>query len=344
MAQSRSKNAYRVWCAAGKPRLPSNVIRSHYKECKRLFHRELRKYKRGQEDEFDKSLDLSDRSLYHQVRLRRGLPVMSTNRLSWNGCVFEGDVILNGWASYFKSLTTPNDDLDGCSIDNLLKTELELSDILSQVSLFSGEEVVVLPEQVRKCILALSVKKVAGPDYLTAEHFINGPIDTLSSFCAPLFSAMINLRFVPASFTSSFIIPILKGKHLDVSNPGNYRGISISSTFSKLFELIILDLISPILTPILHPLQGGFRKGYSTSNTSFIVQEAILSCRELKLKCYSGFLDARKAFDTVWHSGLFVKLYKLGIVGNIWWVLYYWYNHISSSVKWNNTLSTSFQM
>ncbi len=68
----------------------------------------------------------------------------------------------------------------------------------------------------------------------------------------------------------------------------------------------------------------------------------ILSCREQKLKCYSGFLDSRKAFDTVWHSGLFVKLHKLGIVGNIWWVLYYWYNHISSSVKWNNTLSTPF--
>ncbi len=33
------------------------------------------------------------------------------------------------------------------------------------------------------------------------------------------------------------------------------------------------------------------------------------------MKCYSAFLDARKAFDTVWHAGLFVKLYKAGLSG-----------------------------
>ncbi len=74
-------------------------------------------------------------------------------------------------------------------------TVLDLSDILSQVSLSTSEEVVVPSELVRKSILALSVKKAAG---------------------------------------------ILKGKQLDVSSPSNYRGISISSTFSKLFELMSL--------------------------------------------------------------------------------------------------------
>ena len=58
---------------------------------------------------------------------------------------------------------------------------------------------------------------------------------------------MIRLHHVPPSFTSSHIIPILKGKHLDITDPGNYRGISISSTLSKLFELVVLDIVSPYL-------------------------------------------------------------------------------------------------
>ncbi len=59
------------------------------------------------------------------------------------------------------------------------------------------------------------------------------------------------------------------------------------------------------------------------------------------MKCYSAFLDACKAFDTVWHAGLFVKLYKAGLSGDIWQVLYYWYRHIVSFVKWNNEVSVS---
>ncbi len=133
---------------------------------------------------------------------------------------------------------------------------------------------------------------------------------------------MIRLHHVPPSFTSShYSYP--KSKHLDITNPSNYRGISISSTLSKLFEIVVLDIASPTLSESLHQLQGGFRKGYSISHTSFLVQEAILSCRDKQLKCYSAFLDARKAFDTVWHAGLFVKLYKAGLTGDIWQVLVY---------------------
>ena len=63
----------------------------------------------------------------------------------------------------------------------------------------------------------------------------------------------------------------------------------------------------------LHRLQGGFRKGLGPSHTSFILKEVILSSRARGKKCYVAFLDARKAFDTVWHHGLFVKLSELGL-------------------------------
>ena len=113
----------------------------------------------------------------------------------------------------------------------------------------------------------------------------------------------------------SLIIPILKGRELDPSDPSNYRGISVASTFSKLFKVVILELFLAPLVSKLHCLQGGFRPGLSTSHTSFILQESIAWCKESNLKSFVAFLDARKAFDTVWHSGLFFKLDQFGLSG-----------------------------
>ena len=59
---------------------------------------------------------------------------------------------------------------------------------------------------------------------------------------------------------------------------------------------------------MLHPLQGGFRQGLSCIHTAFVLQEAISASLEQKSKVFAAFLDVRKAFDTVWHRGLMVKL------------------------------------
>ena len=47
--------------------------------------------------------------------------------------------------------------------------------------------------------------------------------------------------------------------------------------------------------------------------TSFLVKESINFCKEKDSKLFSCFLNARQAFDKVWHEGLIYKLYLLGI-------------------------------
>ena len=39
-------------------------------------------------------------------------------------------------------------------------------------------------------IQSLAFKKAAGPDGLSAEHFVYGPVDSLASILAPVFQAM----------------------------------------------------------------------------------------------------------------------------------------------------------
>ena len=38
-------------------------------------------------------------------------------------------------------------------------------------------------------------------------------------------------------------------------------------------------------------------------------------------KLFACFIDLKKAFDTVWHAGLFLKLQKAGICGKIYNVI-----------------------
>ena len=45
-----------------------------------------------------------------------------------------------------------------------------------------------------------------------------------------------------------------------------------------------------------------------------------------------AFVDVKKAFDTVWQKGLFVKLYQKGVQGHLWHIIKNWYNSAASQV------------
>jgi hypothetical protein len=83
--------------------------------------------------------------------------------------------------------------------------------------------------------------------------------------------------------------------------------------YIKLYERCLLERLENNLSGILHPLQGGFRKGIGCNMTSFLLRESIIYSNENGSNLYACFLDARQAFDRVWHDGLFYKLYKLNV-------------------------------
>ena len=67
--------------------------------------------------------------------------------------------------------------------------------------------------------------------------------------------------------------------------------------------------------------------------TSFLVKEAIQFAKEKSSKVYTCFLDVRKAFDQVWHDGLFYKLYNCDINRTILKVIMNLYTNMESCVK-----------
>ena len=56
-------------------------------------------------------------------------------------------------------------------------------------------------------------------------------------------------------------------------------------------------------------------------------------------KLFACFIDLKKAFDTVWHDGLFLKLQKAGIDGKFYNVIKSMYNECHSRVRCKHFLS-----
>ncbi len=81
-AHKRSKAAFRNWCISGKDANSLDPLKMVYKNAKRLFRREFRKFLRNECYRFFDSVDFNDRDLFHRLRLERGASTISTSSLS----------------------------------------------------------------------------------------------------------------------------------------------------------------------------------------------------------------------------------------------------------------------
>ena len=152
-----------------------------------------------------------------------------------------------------------------------------------------------------------------------------------------IFNLSVRQGIFPNMLKSSKVIPIFKKG--DKTNMSNYRPISLTSPFSKVFEKLIHKRLTAYLDKykILQEYQFGFRKLHSTS----LAVIDIVSMIEREL--YSDnhvmgiFLDLQKAFDTVNIEILLSKLYIYGIRGHM-------FNWFSTFLKGRNQITAIFNI
>ena len=149
---------------------------------------------------------------------------------------------------------------------------------------------------------------------------------------AALLSSLINDSFL---FGTRFPNKLKLAKVTSVFKKGsrqdkdNYRPISFLSTFSKIFEKAMYKRLYSYLEchSILYPLQFGFRRKYSTNHALLSITESICySIDNNEFGCGIS-IDLKKAFDTVNHSILLLKLHHYGIRG----VAYDWFQSYLSN-------------
>ena len=81
---------------------------------------------------------------------------------------------------------------------------------------------------VRKAAGKLQSRKAAGTDGISAEHIKHGSSDLLVHLSI-VFQAVMKHGCVPDQWKESTIVPLLKDRNGDKSDPDNYRGITLSS-------------------------------------------------------------------------------------------------------------------
>ena len=150
-------------------------------------------------------------------------------------------------------------------------------------------------------------------------------------------SGILSHGCVPDDLAVSTVIPIPKGHNLNLTDSANYRGISLSSMFGKIFDLIVLKRYADHL--FTSELQFGFKAKRSTNMCSMVLKECISYYNSNNSTVYCTMLDATKAFDRVEYCKLFRQLITRQIPPAVVRLLMNMYVSHATRVSWNGIFS-----
>ena len=168
-------------------------------------------------------------------------------------------------------------------------------------------------EEILKAIRSLSSNKISPIEDILIK-ILKNPIHIYSEKLTNVFNeCLINGR-CPDTLTRADVTPIFKkGNH---NEKKNYDPESMLSTFSKLFEKLLFEQINDHMQRKFSKHLTGFRKNHSTQNALLVMIEKWKTILNKKLKVGALFMDLSKAFDTLDHSLLLVKVSAYGFDNN----------------------------
>ena len=213
------------------------------------------------------------------------------------------------WGTYFSNLfSNPIGKNKNCP------TILNHKKISKENSLFLNK--LTSHQELKKILKILKNGKSPGIDRISNEmikHSFEIPKDCF----VKLFNLVITVGCVPSIWCKGLITPVHKKG--DPLNPENFRPICVLNCLCKFYTNFLNSRLCLVCKneKLIHISQIGFTEGYRTTDHIFSLKTLINShTRQTRNgKLYACFIDFKKAYDSVWHEGLFSKLDSLNING-----------------------------
>ena len=218
------------------------------------------------------------------------------------------------WVDHFSSLNKKDPANDPQTQDYCRDIENRVNAILSQDSSTHCHIIdrSFTMDEVKWGLRQLKKGKASGTDGVSNDILICCR-DIIAPLIVTIFNRLLQTQHFPNQWSISVMVPIHKNGELD--DPNNYRGISLNCCLSKLFTFLLNVRLTQYCeeNKVIHENQIGFRKGFRTSDHVLTLKTLIDQAFQSKNKLYVCFVDFKKAYDTVWRNGLYLKLLNSGV-------------------------------
>lgn len=286
---------------------PSDINYTEYKKVRNRVNYMVRKDKAIHQGNLIQRFKGNDKLFYGYMRRAQTRPVKVTTLKNRKGEFTKTDgEAAEVLGEFFQEVYTrekPGLPKNG-NISNAERAKIEID-----------EEGIDLGEAaVRRALQKLKTDKSPGPDGIH-PMVLKECAETLSKPLSIIFNKSLHSAKVPLDWKCANITPLFKKG--TKSDPANYRPVSLTSVVCKVMEGLIREKIVKKLdaAEVFSKVQHGFRHGRSCFTN---LLETFENWTEALDKGYGLdilYLDFRKAFDTVPHKRLMLKLQQYGISG-----------------------------
>ena len=316
---------HKIWIDCGRPK--TGVVAGIMRKTRLAYHYAIRKVKRMEKEIISERfaeaiIDNKSRDFWFEVKRMRGKSATASN-------VVDGlttpESIAAHFAEKYQDLYTSVAYNDG----EMSAIVNELNSLIAETAFDSNSAITC--NDVMSAINKLKSNKNDGNKGLSSDHLKVGS-NELSVHISLLLTGILVHGCVPDDMAVSTVIPIPKGRNANFADSANYRGISLSSMFGKIFDLIVINRYSASL--FTSDLQFGFKLKRSTNICSLILKECISYYNVNNSTVYCTMLDATKAFDRVEYCKLFRQLMSRNLPPIVIRLLLNMYINHSTRVSW----------
>eukprot|EP00111_Clytia_hemisphaerica_P004254 TCONS_00012144-protein len=336
------QSTFNQWRSTNFNRDPHNVHYHRYLFARKNFRSLVKRCKSQSTVEhyinIEKVKKIKPKSYWSQIRLAKSSP----QKLYTINNKTNTEDITTEFKNHFDTLlNTPRT----AQINNTRTNDL-LDSLLSDLQEMDEIDFLVNENDLLTAINNLNKDKAYDPFGIKAEHFIHGfthPSDQNLSFLSLTINRILTSKHFPESLATSHLVPIIKSHRKPISDPNNYRGISLIPILTKLIEQVILQKCPQLKHHADH--QYGFSSDGSTLHAEFLINETIQKYNTQNTPVYICSLDAEKAFDSCNWLELFNKLKLKNILPNtVLQFLIKLYSHGEAKIKYNSNISKPFSL